>query len=468
MTKQKGNNSEYCEEEELNWAEKEFVRSNLGDRRLNERLIKVAEAFSKQPSAQIPQATGDWASTKGAYRFFSNTKVTPEKVNAGHRESTKERIEARNEAVVLAIQDTTLVDYTSHSDVKGLGKLGRSWTQGLILHPTLVASTQGIPLGIIHQQIWARTQETTRHDRKTKPIEEKESFKWIASYRASNEFQKECKGVQVVNICDREGDIYELFLEALAEKGAHLLVRSSWDRRVAEGDANLWKHVRSQAMAGTSIVEIPRKPNQKARQVALEIRYCSVEIKAPHNRSKKLSAKTLKLWAVLAEEVSATDSPVSWMLITTLPVNTVADAIEKVRWYTHRWLIERFFKVLKSGCAIEARQLEAAHRLKGCLAIDCIIAWRILFLTLIGRELPTLPASVLFEDFEWKALYCFVHTTPDPPPKELSLKEVIDYIAKLGGFLGRASDGAPGMESIWKGMWRLNDIAATWTIFNKK
>ena len=458
---------------ELNWAEREFIGINLGDKRLNKRMVEIAKAFMNRPEAQIPQAMGNWAGAKGAYRFFDHGKVTAEKILSAHREAAGQRLGGVE--VVLAIQDTSFIDYTGHPATEGLGLLMDENHQGLILHATLMVSAQGVPLGLLDMQILNRDQLGKRASCRERQTQEKESRKWLESYRATARFRAQGDGnSQFVNVGDRESDVYDLMAEVMRHKEADpkapdLLVRAAKDRGVEEGQ-RLWAFMESQEVSGKVVVEVPRKDKQKTRQAQLSIRYAQVKIKPPRHRKKAAEGlKNLTLWAIFAEEQNPPQGiePISWMLLTTMPVCGFEEALEKVRWYTLRWTIEMYFKVLKSGCRIEERQLEAAHRLKSCLAVDSIIAWRILFLTMIGRQMPDLPASILFEEYEWKALYSFIHQTPDVPEQVPLLEEMIRQISKLGGFLDRQSDGDPGSTCLWRGMWRLTDISATWKIFNK-
>jgi len=461
-------------------TEREFISADIGDKRLNLRLQKIAAAFIKHPNANIPQATGTWAGAKATYRFFSNSKVTSEKIIQPHREATKERLNGKQ--IVLAVQDTSTANFNSHTATEGLGLAGNDKTMGLMIHPTLLISTHGTPMGVIDLQIWAResseeeiaankkkTKSEKENERRKKSIEEKESFKWISSLRAANKTQNELENITFVSVCDREGDFYDLFNESLsADKGnrTELLVRAAQNRKVKGEHQFLWETAESMPVQGYLALNVPRQKGREQREAKLAIRCGPVTINPPHKRAKS-RYKPLQLWFVFAHEEECPNDAdsISWMLLTTMPVDDFDNAVEKIEWYTRRWMIELFFKVLKSGCEIEERQLERAYRLKSCIAVDCVIAWMILFLTYVGREVPDLPASVIFEDYEWKAIYCFINKTPDAPDEAPSLQTVVRQIAGLGGFLGRKSDGEPGMITLWRGMWRMVDIAATYKIF---
>jgi hypothetical protein len=215
-------------------------------------------------------------------------------------------------------------------------------------------------------------------------------------------------------------------------------------------------------------IQIPRRKDRDAREANLAIRFCPVMIRPPRARRASEGLKPVACWAVYADEVGCPEGAekVSWMLLTTVPVENFEEAVERVEWYSHRWVIELFFRVLKSGCKVEERRLRQASRLGNCVALDCVIAWRILFLTLTGRKVPDLPASAVFDECEWKALHCFVNSTPIPPSEEPPLQDLVREIAKLGGFLARKGDGEPGMTTVWRGLSRLVDITATWKVFN--
>lgn len=455
---------------DLIWAEKEFIDVHLNDKRLDARLVTIAQAFNHHPQASIPQAMGDWANSKATYRFFDNPKVTFEKILKPHKQRTRQRM--ANESVVLAIQDTSFIDYTSHPATKDIGFLSDENHHGLILHPTLLATPNGLPLGIIDTQIIMRETIGVKKQRCKKPIEEKESYKWLKSYHETAAFSSSHIGTHVINIADREGDIYDYFADVLKHKkcmpnAPDVLVRASHNRNIEEEERHIWEYLNSQKIAATREIEVPRNKEHDARKATLSIRYAQITLKPPKNQYFQKS-ELLPIYAVYAHEENPPKKtkPVSWMLLTTIEITNVFQAVEAIRWYVCRWLIELYFKVLKSGCTIEERQLEAAHRLVNCLAIDSIIAWRILFITMIGRERPDLPATVIFEEAECNALYAFIAKKPVELETAPSLGNVIREIAKLGGFLARKSDGDPGVICIWRGMWRIADITATWGIFN--
>lgn len=453
-------------EEDCDWAEEEFGRADLGDKRLTKRLVSVARDFYARPQGTVPQACQTRSKTKAAYRFFEHPEITMEKVLESHRESTLNRI--GGESVVLAVQDTTTLNYTAHPATENLGPIGYQLAKGigLILHDTMAFNTEGTPLGLLDVQCWARDEKDfgKKKRRHKLPIEEKESYKWLVSFNKAAEAQRKLPKTTVVSVGDRESDIYELFELALREDGGpKLLVRASNNRCLREGQPHLWEQVLGEEVAGIQEVLVPRRGNQPSRTAKLEVRFAKVGLKAP---SRKQSLGDIDLYAILAQETNPPDGTkaLEWMLLTTCEVASFAQAVEKLKWYALRWGIEVYHRTLKSGCKIEERQLGHADRIETCLAIDMVVAWRIYHLTKLGREIPDVPCTVFFEDLEWKALCAYVNQNPTPPANPPTLGEAMRMVASLGGFLGRKCDGNPGTKSLWIGLQRLDDMAAMWKI----
>ena len=448
------------------WAEDEFGEADLGDRRLTKRLVGIVRDFYARPQGSVPQACQTRAKTKAAYRFFDHPKMGMDKVLEQHYEATLARV--GQEPVVLAVQDTTSLNYSTHPATENLGPIGScpDGIIGLLLHDTMAFNPDGTPLGLLDVQCWARDPEdfrkkTRRHEL---PIEQKESNRWLISFRKVAEAQRRCPQSTFVSVGDREADIYELFELALREPSSpKLLVRASHNRLLAEGQGHLWEKVSEQEISGIQEVLVPRRANRPARVARLEVRFAEITLKPPKRKPK---FRELTIWAVLAQEVDVPQDvePIEWMLLTTCQVTTFDEAIEKLAWYAVRWGIEVYHRTLKSGCKIEERQLGHADRIEACLAIDLVVAWRIFHLTKLGRETPDVPCTVFFEEAEWRALTAYITQNPIPPDRPPSLREAIRIVASLGGFLGRESDGEPGTKSLWLGLQRLDDITTMWKV----
>ena len=452
------------------WAVHEFAFSPMADQRLTKRLTMIASSFARQPTATIPQACGAWASIKGAYRFFQNESVQPEHILQGHHQATLERVRAN--PIVLAVQDTTSLNYSTHPATQGLGPIGTRTQRsiGLLAHSTLAVSPNGQSLGLIHHQCHARSEVGSAKKRHQKSVQQKESVKWLDSLRACQQLAPHCPQTMMVNVADREADLYELFAQATAPAPhpVHLLVRARHDRKLsASKPERLWKWLCRQPVAAQLQVRVPRRPGQEARVATLTLRFTAARLRPP-GRKKNLPPFTL--WALEAWEQHPPKGVegIHWRLLTSLPVRTLKQALEKIRWYSLRWQIEVMHKILKSGCQIEQRQLTTARRLKRVLAVDLVVAWRLLAVCKAARETPDAPASDWFSGHEWKALCCVTFGQDQVPAKAPTIREFVRWAARLGGFLARKSDGEPGPITLWRGLQRLNDLSLMWKICHGK
>jgi len=448
------------------WAEQEWGNAQLGDTRLVQRLVSLGRDRYALPQASIPQTCGSRAKTKAAYRFFDHERSTLQNLLAPHIEATTKRVAKEN--IVLAIQDTTSLNYSTHPATENLGPIGSSSTGivGLMLHGTLAVNTEGTPLGLLDAQCWARDPE--EHGKKAKrhtlPIEAKESNKWLKSFKAATTAKTACSDTTIVSVGDREADIYELFaLTEKTPKAPLLLVRAKHDRTLEKEQCKLSEYLNRCPEAGIQELSVPRRGNRPARTVQLSIRYGRVALAPPKQKPEE---PTISIWVILAEEQEPPEGveALRWVLLTTAPTESFEEACKHLSWYALRWSIEVFHRTLKSGCKIENRQLGSADRLEACLAIDLVVAWRIHHLTKLGRETPDVPCSVYFEEAQWKALNAFVTKNPAPPKEPPTLRDAIRMVATLGGFLGRKGDGEPGTQTLWLGLQRLDDITEMWKV----
>lgn len=446
------------------WVVEELAGARLGDRRLKRRAQIIMTQFSQQPTGTIPQACGEWNDIKAAYRFFANPAVQPLELLGAHSQSTVKRMQGQ--AVVLAVQDTTTLNYSTHAQTEGLGPISNNAdrTVGLFLHGTLALTVTGEPLGLLAAAVRRRDPRQYGQNRKRnqKAMEQKESQRWLDSLTVCQQVAEQCPDTLIVNVADREGDIYELFEQALESK-VQVLVRAQHNRRVAGTDRLLWEQVEQQTAAASLMIRVQRKVGQASRLAGLEVRFCEVRLEAPLLKADKQS---LTVWAIEAREGKAPpgQKAILWRLLSTLPVNTLAAAEEKLSWYCQRWQIEVLHKVLKSGCRIEQRQLATAQRLERVLMVDLIVAWRIMLLSKAARTQPEALAADWLLETEWKVLWCHMKQQP-PPTQSPSLRQAVRWIGKLGGFIGRKSDGEPGPIVLWRGLLRLHDLVAAWNLF---
>jgi hypothetical protein len=473
------------------WAANEFKGVDLGDKRLNSRLIKLCDAFSQAPESPINQACADWAETKAAYRFFKNKNVDTERIISTHRDKTSDR--AANHHTVLAIQDTSYLVYTNHSKTKGLGKISlkkgknidKIYSRGLVMHTCLALTTKGTPLGLLDQKIFARKLRSEHRHRNTGgrkihdmlPVEDKESYRWIETLKTTAKVSNETK---VITVCDRECDFYDFF-KAAEQSASAVLVRASQNRtvnrrsRYAEKEVSkLWDYIMSKPIAGSYILDISAIEKTRhckgriARTSQMEVRFGSFKMNPPRNNPKQKNEvlTNIQMNAIYALEKHPPEGEdaVEWMLLTNQPVITFDEACDFVRWYSLRWRIEMYFKVLKSGFRVEACRLGTADRLICYLTIMSIVAWRLFAITLIARTNSSTPCSEFLSEAEWTVLSIKSSRNDNQPASPPSIGEVVISIAKLGGYLARKKDGPPGTLVLWRGWKRLMDLSKGWAL----
>ena len=430
----------------MNWAEEEMADVDLGDKRLNRRAATMLETMATKPDSSIPAKFEGLAEMTAAYRFFSNDRVDEHKLLEPHRLKTIERM--RTERVVLCVEDTTQIDFTSHKETSGLGSLYQDFLRGIFLHPMLAVTPAGSCLGVLGAKFYARPHDRpklTAKDKAKRTIEEKESYRWIDGFKSMNALAQDC-ATQLIYVADRESDIEELLDAAQGQRG-QLLIRARHDR-LLEDEERMWDTVSNSPVIGIQEFEMGSRPGHKARKVIQTLRSTTIEL--PETKER---AHAIRINVVMAHEENPPpgEEAVSWTLLTTLPAKTIDEIKTIVDYYRTRWVIETFFKVLKSGCAIEKLQLETADRLKAAIALYMIISYRVLFMVKAGRESPDLPCDCIFEEEEWKTIY--MASAKKKPPKIIPrLMEIVRMVAKFGGFKGRKCDGFPGAKTVWIGL----------------
>jgi hypothetical protein len=442
------------------WAAQELATAAFGDARLSKRLVRIVADKLAKPTASIPHASGSWAATKATYRFLSSQQVAADSIRAAHADATCSRIQPYD--TVLVLQDTTELLYTSHPHTTGMGQLDHAGSKGLKVHSALAATLDGVPLGLVQQSVWARHAAEKGRKARKRPQEARESQRWLTTLA---EAQKAIPApTRLIVVADREADIYPLFIAPRDER-TDLVIRATYNRGLV-GGSKLHDAVERVTWQGSRTVTIPQNGSRAARSATVQIGWTTVQLLPPQDYPRPASAPrpTLQLVVVEEPEPPAGVKPLRWLLWTTLRVTSWDEAIAVVDAYRRRWLIERYHYVLKSGCGIEQLQLEAAERLERALAICCIVAWRLLWLTYQARATPEVPCTKVFARHEWQALVCTIQQTAEPPSEPPTLHEAVRMIAQLGGFLARTGDGEPGVKTIWRGLTRLEDIAATWLL----
>jgi len=460
------------------WVENEFLTLFIGDARIDERAKKILEGFGRNPGGTISQVFQSWGEIKACYRFFSNDRITPERILSPHSTATIERIKAH--PIVLMPTDTTSGDYSGKSSIKDLGRLSSNQhgdSLGVFVHATLAVTPQRLCLGVVGAKIWTRELEKSklsRTEKKNRPIEEKEIYRWIESYNLACEVARKTPKTQIISITDREGDFTDLFAEVLKrqennEEHADIIVRACQDRVLIEKNPETEQHMklmqvlRKAPALGEVKFIIPPNNNRKQREVKQTIKSKTIIFRGTNGRKIKINAVM-----AIEEDPPEGEKALIWSFLTTLPIEKFDDCIRVIEYYLCRWEIEIFHKILKSGCKIEEKQLQTGTRLKVLIALFLILAWRIQYLMMIGRTCPNISASDLFEECEWKSVYKIIHRNEPIPEEPPQLGEFIKMIAILGGYIGRENDPPPGPKVMWKGLARMSDFSMAWEVFMDK
>ena len=387
------------------WVQEEMGEVDLGNVRLNQRAKRMLSARWQRPEKSFYRSFQTPAEGKAAYRFVEKKSqhIHLDSLLAVHQQQTARRMSA--EKVVLLAQDTTTLSYNSLHQTEGLGPIGDGPGRGLFLHSLLAFRLDGIPLGTLWAELWARPPESDTAKRNEQSIDQKESGRWVRALQQAAQRAPQMPRTRLVVCGDRESDFYELYDQKQAlPDNVDLLVRSQHDRCLPDG-GRLSARLANAESTGIFQVKVPRRGQRPERTATLQLRWMQIEIKPPAVALKK-SWPVLKLYALSAREINAEDQvdPINWTLMTTWPITSVKIAQRLVKWYAIRWGIECWHKVLKVGCGVERRQLKTFQALERTLALDMIVAWRIMLMSRFGKEHPELPAKILYTPAELQVL----------------------------------------------------------------
>jgi hypothetical protein len=456
--------------EDRAWIEQELEGSEFRDVRLHKRFGTLLEQLWKGMGQTIPLACQDWANTKAAYRFMDNDRVSEQDILSGHFKATAQRFSS-TDGPILVLQDTTTFSYErEHPELIGYagstitsaqrrGREKPSPQCGILMHSSLVVTAQGLPLGLAAIKFWSRKEFKDTASRRSKvnftriPIEKKESFRWIENLRQSTTRLGDAD--RCVHIGDRESDIFELF-DAASELGTHFLVRTCTNRLAGDGGHTVADEMSEVRVKGLHRIEF-RDGKGRPQQALLEIRYRRLTVWPPVAKQRHYPALRLTVIHATERGEPTGRKRVEWKLLTDLPVNSRVDAIEKIDWYAMRWKIETFHKNLKSGCKAEESQLRTASRSTNLIAIFCILAWRVFWLTEINRSAPEASPEAALTATEVTLLDQLVKDTARAAQAP-ALSRYLIKLAQLGGYLARVNDPPPGNKVIWRGMHRLAEI----------
>jgi hypothetical protein len=465
------------------WIEAETAEADFGDERLNHRYELLLDRLSDKPTLSIPAACRGWAETTAAYRFFDSDKTDAVKVLKPHQDATVARIRAHQ--VVIVAQDTTEIELTRKQERVG-GPLNEEWRWGLYVHPLLAMTPQRVPLGVVTAKIWSRdpdefakSQAEKRRARKSKPIEEKESVRWLEGYQSACALAAQTPATTIIAVSDSEGDIYECLQAGNTGKAAYI-VRGCQDRALLEEEhplllqtlackAALGKmRIRvSKREASTGDETKKRRQARAGRMARVTVRAAKVLLRGPARPGLKLPDIYVHAILVKEENPPRDEEPVEWLLLTSLPIDTFADVTTVLDYYCCRWEIEIYFRTLKSGCKVEELQFERQDRFEVCLAMYMIVAWRVLHVLMLSRARPRLRCDAVLSEAEWKSVYVLV-TDEEAPAQPPLLSAMVTMIAELGGYLNRKHDGPPGPQTTWIGLQRMRDFAIAWSAFGPR
>lgn len=440
------------------WAGEQFGACDLGDKRRTKRLIRMAEQVSDNPSAGFCAQMETWGDLKAAYRLFGEDDVTFEAIARPHWEQTKRMASGR----CLVINDTTELDFGKRHDIQGLAAIGNGSGRGFLLHNAILidANSQEI-VGVAGQKIHYRKARPKKESAAQRLKRERESKVWG---EVVDDVGQSPKGVQWIHVCDRGADSFEVFCHFVAQQADWVVRASSLHRVILTPDGEevpLSAYLLMLPLAGTYELKLRARPEQPARTAKLEVRFGKLQMPVPAQQSPYVKARNLssiEMWVVEVREVDAPQGvkPITWVLYTSLPVATFAEAQLVIEYYEARWLVEEYHKALKTGCSVTKHILRRASRLEPMVGLMSVVAVRLLQLKSVARTEPDRPARTIVPRL-WlimlKAARKNLRRVHD-----LTIREFYRELAKLGGFLGRKSDGEPGWITIWRGWEKLNTL----------
>ena len=439
------------------WAEQMWGQAALGDARRTKRVVALATQCATLPDAQLPEQCGSWAALKGAYRFLSNPHLSATQLNQPVWDSTRDRAQQVH-GHVLFIQDDTELNFTHHPHTTGLGLGGNPRQRGLMLHSTLCVQPHGAPehlqvLGVAQQFVWIRPQSRQGEARAQRYERWNESDVW-------GEALETCTPPQPhwISVSDRGSDDFSYFRQAAALRW-RIVARAAQTRRVfttSGQPGSLFPESRQSPSLATVALHRRGRDGQPAQTISVQVSFTALTLRPPKHGPEQHQAP-LPMWVVRAW---SGDGRHEWILLTSVPVQTIEDALEIVSWYAHRWVIEEFHKALKTGCQFEARQLETAAALQRLLALLSPIAARLLALRGVSRAHPDDAATTVVPVEVVTLVMRKLRSTADP--QRCTLRTFWHGVAQIGGFVNRAGDGEPGWQTLWRGWHWL--LEATWLL----
>jgi hypothetical protein len=441
------------------WASSEFGGCKLGDKRRTKRLVSIARGLAENVGTAVSSCCGRGAAQLIS-RFFEQDEVTVDSVLKSHVDQTALR--CSGESLVIAVQDTSFLDFTGRRSLeRELGPIGPAKeSRGMLMHSVLAVTAEKTPLGLLGLRIWARdAREFGKGSmRRSRFVADKESGKWLDGLAQAESALPDTVPLLVVG--DRESDVFALFA-ADRRKNTDLLVRANQNRAIEDGEFTRMRDaVDAAPILGGYVVAVPRQGSRRARDAQMLVQARAITVKAPLHKTSDIAEKTVELYVIRTREVNAPDGvdPLDWTLVTSMPVADLVSARRVIGYYSVRWVIEEFHRVLKSGCRAERLQFETLERLKPVIAVLSVVAWRVLRLTKAVREEPDAPASAVCSETERRVMERWMEMKKEKSPGIMTAEQFVRAVAFLGGFRGRKCDGKPGTKTLWQGLRRLEDL----------
>ncbi len=451
------------------WAESQFASAELGDRRRTQRLVEMATSLAQRPSGTLPQAFPEWKDLKATYRLLDHVEFGPEEIQQTHRQQSLAA--CRQPGEYLWIEDTTELDYSRHPRTEQLGFIGNGRGRGIWLHSTLAVRVEGwkseeqpegVAVGLLGQSSWIRTQKGLRYQnwrhRMSRP---RESDRWA---KVLDPLGPPPPGCRWIYLADRESDFYEP-IQRCRRNGEDFIIRGFRDHRLAGAEGCLFVALAQAAVQGVSRVQLRGRNGEPAREATVSLRCCRVRLKGPW-RPQGVQ-EDLEVQVVEARELAPPPraQPLHWILLTSLPCQTLAQLKRVVARYAMRWWIEQYHKALKSGAGIEESQLEKGFRIENLLAVLAVVAVRLVNTQWLARNRPEEPVEA--ESFGVNALK-ILSAKYETPAGGWTNRSILIAVARLGGFLARRHDGMPGWQTIWRGWSTLMCMCEGVEILNEK
>ena len=444
----------------------------FGDVRLQRRYTYMIKEMGANFGQSIPRCFSEFKDTKAAYDFFSNERMKHFMIIEAERARLVEHISQSRPQIVLAVQDTTELDFTGHRSASSLGSLNYVAQKGFLAHNHCLFTSQGVALGVFDQKLWGRDADTlgqNKAKRKQRSLEEKESYRWLEHFNTLQRCFASLPQTTFIEIGDQESDIQEV-LQARDQAHIHYVLRSRGDRNLADESKTIRKAVLGQAVQGCYSIEVKDDKTGKIRKACLEVRFTSASVNARHQHKRKISP--VEVGFVMVSEINPPQDAqaVEWVLSTSLPLQSLEDALQIIYWYCLRWRIETFHYVLKQGCAVEKLQLEEPRAIQIAIATYSLMAMQVLRLRYLAQTQPQLSLQAAgFDKQQYKVAAIFLNASKagnyDVHKKDPTVAEFAKMVAQLGGSILQKNKPF-GVKAIWRGIRDLQILMQAFRAFS--